>query len=370
MLKKIGLFIAGSLLTLLLFLTVFATTAVVVITPNNLKAWLAHSGAYDTLVDNIVSESVHSQDKITSDDVPLDDPRIKAALNEAFSPEFLKSSAEQIIDGFNRWLIGESAKPEFSVDVSHVKNTFADKVGAITLARYNKLPACAAGQEPVSTDILKINCRPAGYDLRPDIDKAVKDLKNNDSFLPDKTVTFDTLDKNSSLQSNLDTIPRWYQRAQFVPYILGVLSLLAVAGVFFLSPTRRKGLKRVMVSLYVITGFLMVYAWLMALAFKRLSEELAKGEQHDFQESATNILKQVQTSVNHAFWPWIVGFATVATGIAVYLFITRNKTPASPKPDEQPADESMQTKPIGEPRETKGTPKSSTKPSKPPKLVQ
>ena len=142
--RKFAVFIAATFLSLLLFMTITATATVVVITPAHIKTWLHDSNFYDTFVDNLLSQSkTLNKDSGNSSDNPLDDPGVQAAAKKALTPAVLQSTAEQIIDGITPWLEGKVSKPTFSVDLSSIKASLADNIGAYARTRYASLPLCA-----------------------------------------------------------------------------------------------------------------------------------------------------------------------------------------------------------------------------------
>lgn len=365
MFRKLGLFLAASVLVLLLFMTVFTTAAVVVFKPSNLKQWLNKSEVYDTIVHAVLEENRKLQQGTGDESIPINDPKIQAIAEQAFSPQFLQDSAEKVIDGVDAWLAGDSEIPEFAVNIGQAKKAFAQGIGDYAISRYEALPACKPGQEPKSMEIFEINCRPAGYNPKPAIEKAVYDLQNNKDFLPDETLTFNSLDKNNELKQNIDAVPRWYQRGRWAPLILGIITIVAILGVIFLSPSRRQGLKRVMGSLYLVVGFLLFYLWFSSYVLTRATRELLSRpeDSQSMQQVGVNILKQMQVSAGRAVLPFIIGFALIAIGISIYLFLTRDKSPkakgdsaddnTTPLEDTAKEQESLPSKPPSKPKSPK-----------------
>ena len=345
MLKKIIVFFAASSFSLLLILAVSVTIIATTITPNRVKSWLRHSDVYTTIVDDIIRQS-KTLNKSNAGSSPLDDPGIQDAAKKSFTPSFLQSSAEQIIDGTAPWLKGNAPRPAFQVDLTGVKGTFADNVGAYATTRYAALLACALGQAPANADVLSITCRPAGFDPAPEIQKAVNDLKNSKDFLGTTTITPDTLSKDNNgdsrpIEERLKIVPKVYRAIQIAPLVLGGLALLDGLIVVFASSTKRKGLRRIVGSLWSTGIALGVEVALGAYGLKKAQDKLAGDAtiNPSLQRTLNSLLRAASNDflrVTMICTAVIVGAAFLIT---VYLLATRSKKPAAELPKEHMSEE-------------------------------
>lgn len=267
-LRHIGAFIAGSILTFSLFTLVFVVGFLRVATqPDKVKSIIKDSGIYSSAVSGVIEESLKEQAKDQSgeeklEDIPLDRPEIKAAAEKAFTPEFLQTSTEQFIDGTYRWLDGEVEKPDFSIDLSDAKDTLFDNIVTYAKERTETLPACEPGEIPEEVDIFNAECVPAGFNIDSEIARVRSDLDNGE-FLEDTTLTADDIGKKegqpagATFTDNLAQLPRAYQNIQLAPLFLAGLAALAALMIIFASVTKRKGMRRVAITL-VAAGLILL----------------------------------------------------------------------------------------------------------------
>jgi hypothetical protein len=274
----------------------------------------------------------------------LDDPGIQVVAKQTFTPQFIQSSAEQIIDGTTPWLDGKTAKPTFLVDLTKVKSDFADNIGAYATKRFASLPDCATGQQTDSTDILTVGCRPAGYNPAADIAQAVSDMKTSKDFIANTTISADTFtvggngDKSTvkePLFSRLSNVPKGYRLVRIAPILLGVLCLLSVSIIIFGSTERRRGIKRVAYTLYTTSGLLLLEAWTAMLLARKAQASLSAHSSTNslgLQDTIVAVIKQVQHSLNGIVLAFAAGFLILAIGMSIYLVATKPKPDAKPNP--------------------------------------
>lgn len=224
------------------------------------KGWLEESNLYDKAVD-VVLEGVHSAaEEQKSGEIPLDDPQIKAIASEAFSPDFLKQNIEQVVDGMYAWLDGETASPEFRVDLSAAKQKLAVGISQYAVNRAQALPACTAEQsrEVLASgeyDILNATCLPAGVDVNAVAANLQSEIATSRDFLEDTVITPEVVGLDNPAE--LRKIKSTYEQSKNWPYILGAVALLAAVGIVFLSSSRRAGFLRA--GLVFISASLLLY---------------------------------------------------------------------------------------------------------------
>ena len=365
MFRKFLVFVAASSLTFLLYTTAFNTAAIVAFTPAHLKTWLRQSHVYDTIVDNILSQSKGSLAKSSGGDQSVaDQPAVKEAAKKAFNPQFLQNTSEQFIDGVTPWLEGKSPQPTFAIDIAGAKKAFAQNIADYARTRYAGLPVCPKGQVPNTSDILSVDCRVPGIAIDAQIQQTTNDLTNSKDFLPDATFTASNLTTGQGtdkkpLFDQLKNVPKGYSWAHRTPYILGGLALLAIGVIVLASTERRKGVRRVATSLTIAGGGLLISLWLVGFGERKLETHIIQtpSASSGLQSTGLALLKEVQHSLSSTLVVFITVFLAVAVSLAIYLFITRSKEPKE-RADESTKDSDSSTKP-------------KTPPEKPPaKLVQ
>ena len=364
MFRRFIVFLASSLFTLFLLLTVTTAAIAITVTPNNIKTWLKNSKLYDGFVDAVLTSTKNATASTpgTGADNQLNDPALQAAAKAAFTPEFLQKSTENFIDGSFVWLDGKSPKPTFEIDMTSAKQNFANAVGKYALERYNGLLACARGQLPDTSDVLSITCRPAGLDITATVNQQIKELATSKEVLGDPVITADSLSSQDKAQTKTfserySNIPKIYRFSKVAPFILGVLSLLMAAIIIFVSADKRRGLRKTGVSLVAVAVMVFIGIWLANFGLQRAQTALTKvstPETDLAQSTALSLIHDINGSVARISTYFGVAFLLIAGGLFVYLFITRDKT--AQKPDKSSETTEKADDANKKPEETKNQP--------------
>jgi hypothetical protein len=346
------------LITPLLPVLLFATAAdfgvlKVAGSPAPVKKLLVGSGVYKSVVTSALDQAQKSSDN-GDDGIPLNDPAIKQAAQESFSPQVVQQSSENVIDGIYNWLSGKSAQPDFNVNLTSQKNTFAQKVGQIATERAAKLPPCTA--VPASTDPFSINCLPRGLTPEQAGQQASQSVLTAQGFLEHPVITassFKGQGTNQSVfvQQNVKKIPVQYQRAKKTPYILIFLTLVTVVAIIFLNTSRRKGIRHVGITLITTGLFMLVFAWAINSALTRNVVPKIQLDNKVLQADVQKLAGEIVHSVSHNYA--LFGGVYSLVGILAMLgaiFIGRNKLkPAAGVPDAgqpKPASAPPQKRPV------------------------
>src|SRR5688500_18827743 len=100
------------LVSVILVAILFALPTVAIINQtignrDNIKQWLKDSQFYDRALDAVIEQAdkaVNKEEAGSGKEFPFNRPEIKAAATAAFSPQFLQTSSENVIDGTFHWL--------------------------------------------------------------------------------------------------------------------------------------------------------------------------------------------------------------------------------------------------------------------------
>lgn len=351
-------------LTPFLLLTALSATAVSTFTTSNAKKWLKDDGVYQTVIDAAIKQNTKLNIGSEAGQVTLTDVGVQTIIKKTFTPEFLQKTTETILDSTQLWLDGKVKVPNFQVDLSQIKSSLATNLGDFARQRYASLPVCAAGQLPSSTDVLSVNCQVKGLNIEPAVQKLTSDIQNNPDFLAQTTLNADTINEVNNkdgtpqqpLFEKLHNVPKTYKWVRISPYIFGLLSLLAIAGILLLSSVKRKGFRRVAVSLLVVGILLVASVELMSYGFSKVESQIRT------QDSSTNVLikntvlpvlNSVKNSLNQHILIFGITFLVLSLGTLTYLFATRNKKPSIPKKsDSLPSAE----KPVAKPPSSRPNP--------------
>lgn len=315
---------------------------------DTVKHWLQDSGFYERIVD-VVLENADTSAEESGQQIPLNDPQIRSITTSAFSPDFIRQNVEEVLGGMYAWLDGETARPQFSVDLSAAKQQLADGLGNYAASRASDLPACTAEQmqtmDTNNLDILTIPCLPPG--VNPAL--AAADLRNeilsNQDFLGDTSITGDdikignngqetTLDQNAELQKVQDG----YKATKSLPLIAGIVALLCVVGIIFLSGSRIKGMRRAGIIL-LSAGLALGFSFMIIRAssdFLRDRVTDVGGSSSASQELASGFADTMGRDISS-----LLGWYALAIGltglvlIVVSIFVGRNKQPSTKNTDRE-----------------------------------
>lgn len=365
---------------LILLLAVVGTSVIAIHSPTVIKRTLKDSGIYDTFVSNLIDElKKGNQNNPEGINVSFEDPQIQKLIKDTFTPQLLQNSTENFIDGTYHWLDGKTKVPDFKIDLTSTRNTFAVLLADRGISRLKTLKPCTVAQLK-SIDVKKIDpfnipCLPPGIDLKLEQKELEKQVLDNNKFLPNPVITANTLSKNDQGKTVFDQLslaPKIFKWADISIWLLGGLAVLFGAALVFLHNSRRRGLKVVGLALET-TGLILVLGlavstWLLAKA-KAPNGFLAKAQTGSFQPTIIAASSSIQNSLNKIMVWFILAYFLVGTGILFALYMTRDKNKL--KDDKDSPESKDQTKseqkPAGKsPEITQEKPK----PAAPPKKIQ
>lgn len=312
--------------------------------PAKLETWLNESNFYSSFVTN----ELHDAQQSASNDqgagrVSLSDPAVEQAVGSVFSSGLLQQYVTTFLNSNYAWLEGKTAVPDFRIDLTPAKRTLAQQVGKGVEIRVTGLPACSAAQlaqlqSTLETDPLSIPCRPPS--LSPQIagTQATTQINESSDFLNQTVLTANALDPNGGQQAQpyyqkLSTLPKLYRLNLKLPWIFGGLALLSALGIVFVSPGRRRGVRRIGWVL-VIAGVILVAVKLVAdSAFNHVQKKIfTNSNLGQLQQSLTDFLHRLETQlVRTDLWFGVV-YLILAILVLGSLWLTRQKAgPKKPK---------------------------------------
>ena len=154
--RKLLLILITPVLSLLLFaLALDVGVTRLLVHPKMVKQIVSDSGVYSTIIPSLLDQQ--GKQNSGSGDISLTDPAVKSAATAAFSPQLLQTSTENIIDGVYHWLDGKVATPDFKIDLSSTKTTFANQVAQAAANRAITLPRCTSLPANTSFDAFSAN---------------------------------------------------------------------------------------------------------------------------------------------------------------------------------------------------------------------
>lgn len=311
---------------------------------------LADSGVYNGVISSALDQAQTSAGNVNQ--VALNDPAVKSAAETTFTPKVVQQYTEQAINGIYDWLNGKSAQPDFHIDLTQIKQDFAQKVGQAAGQRAAKLPACTA--VPATTDPLSITCLPHGVTPAQIQAQAISAVMSSQGFLEHPQVTADSVKKSGANQSvfvsgKLQSAPKQFQRAKKAPVILTILALLDMVAIIFLSTSRGKGLGRVGFVLVFAGVLLLLAAWGLNTVNSKVIAKIQfdnKVLQTDTQKLATDLIH----STKQSYQTYGVAYAVAgALAIGGALLVGRKFKQDTSTATKSPQNDSVPAKPAYKP---------------------
>jgi hypothetical protein len=332
-------------------------------TPDTLKRALKDSGFYQTVVNDALTQAQKEQpDPQEQDNIPLDQPEVQTIIKRAASPELLQSQTEGALDSVYAWLQGKTPTLTFSADLSTFKTDLANGLGGYVEERLSALPKCSAKNPPSGDfDPFNATCLPPGTNVKKVAAEARNEILKGE-FLKDTELTASDLksEDGKPIDEQLKAVPQAYQAATWATYGAGALALLLGAAVFFLSETKRKGLKKIAIVLLSVGAVTALLGWLLGVGAGRAEQFIREGA---LQLSMARVGQIIVGDLRNWWLGYGIVLLVLGIGALVALHFTKPKMTAEAlaKSPEPPAD-----KPPATPPPTKPTPK----PKPPKKLIQ
>lgn len=325
-LKRGLLIIVVPIFTFLLFS--IATTSLLVKqagSPEPVKKLVADSGIYNSVVKGLLDESGAVNNN--GNEVSLDNAIVKNAAEKAFSPEFIQSSTENVIDSVYRWLDGSTPEPDFRIDLASVKTAFANNISSELTTKLASLPACTS--TPADFDALNAECLPVGITPAAATSEVRDDILKGQGFLDHPVITPESIKKEGVSQSvftnQLKDAPKAFQTLKSAPILLGVLSLVFALMVIFLSSNILAGFKKVGFSLISVGILMLVLGLTINWAAKHTDLEIKLNNKvlaSKLQLLAENIGKKIGDN----YWQFGAGYTALGiTAVAGSVYFKRRK---------------------------------------------
>jgi len=358
---------------LILLVAVVAALVMTFHSPKKIEKSLSESGVYSTFVDSALQEiqKATSKEGSSGDKVPINDPAIKTAAQQAFTPQLLQQSTENVLDGTFDWLAGKTPTPNFKIDLTAAKQTFANAVGAAAAQRVTGLPECTVVQMQQLTadmDPFALACRPPGFDIAAAQSKVTNDIATSKEFLGTPVITPQTMPKNGqgkTIFEEANQAPKIYKWINASPWLLAILAVIAGGITMALYESRRRGLRNLAMSLAGTGIFLLFISYVNNRLFGQFSRPgggLSKNLQGSFQQTGIKAASSIVHSILSVIMWFGIIYLVIGVASLLVLHFTKPKTDTNKKPDSKPEEPS--TTP-DEKTEPKAEEPQSPKPPKP-----
>lgn len=325
--RSFGTKLASLLLTLLLFVAAGAGVMRFVISePAAVKETISKSGIYDNLIDASLEETKKPIKLEGIGEIAPNDPLIKDPLNEAYSPEVLKTNIESVIDGTYRWLNGTASQPDFVLNLSTQNEAFIQGVGNKLDERLRSLPPCTIAQlreQQETGNILRASCLPPGVSSAQIIQQVQSRLRSNKDILPDQRITVDTFKRTGETQNvfaSANNAPEQFQLIKQTPWVLVIMIALLAAVIVMLAASRTEGFMK-LGKILAISGVLLL---LIPLGLYFVQSTLIDQQTINASPIAKDVTLPLLTEFGKAATKvyLVIGSLVLATGASIW-FATR-----------------------------------------------
>lgn len=339
--------------------------------PQKLEGWLKSSKLYDNFIGNASSLAEKSTGDDQSGSVSLSDTAVVQAAQSAFTPAMLEENVNTFIESNYAWLQGKTDKPEFKIDLTDAKNTFAIKVGQYVTAYSANLPVCTPAQEAQAqaVDPLTAVCRPGAATPEQLGAKVTEEIKNG-QFLSNSVITPENVNPDKEANASqpyyekLSHLPKAYRLATNLPYILLGVIALTVLSLVLLSSSKRGGFKKTGWTL-VVAGVVLVGAKFSSdIAFNQLHQRVFNNASiGQLQHSLTDFARSVESAFTKTEMYFGIAYLVLAIIVFVVLKLTsdrpirelaeaptpkkndiKSSSPATPTPKLHPSQDHVQLK--------------------------
>lgn len=293
--------------------------------PQSLKTAIKDSGLYDSGIGEALEQSQKGSGGQA--DVPLDQPEVRKIVENAFTPQYVQTETEKVIDSAYSWLHGNSPNLSFSINLSEAKERLTGGIETYLQKRLDTLPACtSADQLPADGKVNPYNapCLPAGVDKAAVIAEAKSQIANGDTFKQTDINANNLKDEQgTSLAQQLQTSQTVYGALLALLYFSIAFAVMFAAGVVLLSPSRRQGLRNLGIILAVTGAVNGLLAWLTKWGIDTLTREFMKTVQENqaIQEKVLRVLALLVGDIRSYWIQYSVALVALgAASLAVWHF--------------------------------------------------
>jgi hypothetical protein len=300
-----------------------ATTTQVFINRDNVKTILSNSGVYDNVVDLVIEQSGTIDTADESEIVTLikEDPEFKLNLQTIFSAEEIQPKIETVIDAIYDWLEGKSSYPEFEVYLIDDEETFKDLFSSVMMIRMEGLPTCSDNVQPIPTDMMDIECIPAGTNLN-NLEMYFEEAMDSGDM--DTTEILESF-KLSSDQLNIsyDTsilVQGIFKIVKIFPILLALVIFLLTVIILLLIPSA-KGAFITTSVIYILTGLLFLAIGSVRNVSQIVSNSISTYDidipYSQMQDISTNLFTPIFELVLHRMFQ----FSLILLGAGIILLV-------------------------------------------------
>jgi hypothetical protein len=270
-LRRILIWLMGFLCAVSVTMLVYlGTLQMTVLDRDVVKGWLRDGGVYkNNLVPSLIQSGSSTTQKpdqpATTGQFKIPPDIFKLALERTFTPSYVQSQTEGVIDKYYNWMEGKSTHFSFSIIVTDKRDKFITELASASEPYVAKFPACGP---TLAADTM---CRPANIDPGEYSRQIMTDNISKSDFFTRPLITNTSIESGKVNALSLPSeVPRFISLIKPMMIGLVVLTLLSAGILIWLSPImeRLNTLKRLGKRIYFGQLFTLIISLLLIAAFQ------------------------------------------------------------------------------------------------------
>jgi hypothetical protein len=301
--------------------------------PNKVSGWLDQSGLYGYINNQIINQAQRAiSNSAQSSQL---NPVISSNINLVLPDTTLNKDINSIVVNNYAWLEGKSSTPDFMIDLTGAKQSFATNMGAYVQTRLVGLPQCSISQSlqaAQTNNPYALTCRPIGVDPASIGAQVTSQIESSGTLLGNPVITASTISPNNDNTgvpyyqkfSKAPTIYQWSLRSS---WLIGLLSVICALCTVFLSPHKRKGVRKIGVAL-LLSGLYLLIIKFASDALTRDVDHYISGSSSlgSLQYIVVGFINRVETAVVKVDYWFAILYLLLALLIFVSLFVLHKRS--------------------------------------------
>jgi len=300
---------------------------------------LNSTSLYQDFLNKVTSEADQSFNSSQSSAL---NSELKKAVTAAIPQSEFNNYVKTFVKANYSWLQGNTATPEFNIDLSANKTAFATKISDYVNQNLSSLPECDAVQllqiSAVAFNPLTLACRPESLSSTQAASQVKSEVNDSSVFLANTVITPSSLNANNNNTGNAYYVsivkaPKLYKWAMRGPYIFAVTSLLSILLVYVCIRKRRKRVK--------VIGYIILASGLVLLLARLSSNHIVtRADQHftkqqgiaEFRPALIDFVNKLEAKVVNTELLFAIGYVVIALIILISYHYLKKRSPRAHKP--------------------------------------
>lgn len=300
-----------------LFFALYAFTA----KPDNFKDITMSSGVYKSAIPAAIESSINHAETEEAKSL-LADPAIQQIANDVIDPAVVASASEQVIDGIHNWLVGETMRPEFTIDLTEQRDLLITNLDTYAISYVDALPICTPQQLAsynTNAAILDMPCRPAGVSAQQITSNFGAQTLAESEILQNPVFTADSLaGLNNLTDEQSANIQDKFMALKTMVISLTIIAVLLAVAIFVMTPERGHALRLIGRTLIITAIIISLMSLGTVYLFERNNAPpVGTNAVETFQASVTTAGLGIASRLNHYILWWTAGYLIL--GVITYI---------------------------------------------------